>query len=246
MILDNFKLDGKTALVTGCNRGIGKACAIALAEAGANIIGVSHSGDMAETANLIKDIGHSFKSYACDFSIRKELYSFIKKLNQDNPKIDILVNNSALFYPTALGKVTETDWYTFHDLNLKAAFFLSQEIGMQMKEKGSGKIINIGDTSYNSPWPDYLPYTFSKAGINSMTQGLAKALAPEVLVNCINPGPVMIPTDYSEKQHAKAIQRTLLKRVGTAEDIAKTVRFLIESDYITGALIPVDGGRHLG
>lgn len=115
-----------------------------------------------------------------------------------------------------------------------------------MKKKGSGRIISIGDTSWISPWPDFLPYTLTKAGINTMTKGLAKALAPQVLVNCINPGPVMLPENYNEEQRKKAIQKTVLKRAGSAEDIAKTVLFLIESDYITGASIPVDGGRHLG
>ncbi len=79
-----------------------------------------------------------------------------------------------------------------------------------------------------------------------MTKGLAKALAPEVLVNCVNPGPVLLPEDFNAEQTSKALERTLLKRVGNADDIAKTVRFLIESDYITGASIPVDGGRHIG
>ncbi len=114
-----------------------------------------------------------------------------------------------------------------------------------MKSKGSGKIINIGDTSYISPWPDYIPYAISKAGINTMTKGLAKALAPEVHVNCINPGPVLLPENYTKDQEIKAVEKTLLKHLGKPADIARTVRFLIESDYITGASIPVDGGRHL-
>jgi len=117
---------------------------------------------------------------------------------------------------------------------------------MWMKNNNGGRIISIGDTTYSSPWPSFMPYALTKAGINAMTRGLAKALAPNVLVNCVNPGPVLIPEDYTEEQRQTAVERTLLKREGSAGDIAKTVRFLVESDYITGASIPVDGGRHIG
>ena len=115
-----------------------------------------------------------------------------------------------------------------------------------MKRQGWGKIVNIGDPSGVNPWPSFIPYGLTKGGIISMTRGLAKALAPEVQVNCINPGPVMFPDDYSKENQERALKNTLLKKEGTAEDIAKTVRFIIEgSDYITGAIINVDGGRSI-
>jgi len=117
---------------------------------------------------------------------------------------------------------------------------------MLMKKQGHGRIVNIGDTSVESPWASFIPYILSKSGIVTMTKGLAKALAPDVLVNCINPGPVLFPEDYTEEQKAKSIKRTLLQRAGSAEDIAKTTRFLVETEYVTGAVIPVDGGRHIG
>ena len=160
--------------------------------------------------------------------------------------VHILINNAALFYKTPLGQVSETDWDTFHELNLKRIFFLTQTIAVYMKSKGVGKIVNIGDTSALSPWPDYIPYATSKAGLISMTVGLAKALAPEIQVNCVNPGPVMMPEDMADEERRISVEQTLLKREGTPEDIARTVRFLLEgSDYITGAVIPVDGGRHI-
>ena len=115
-----------------------------------------------------------------------------------------------------------------------------------MKEAGFGKIINIGDSAGLKIWPAYLPYSLTKNGIIGMTKGLAKALAPNVLVNCINPGPVLIPDYYSKTDKKNAIDKTLLKRPGTTNDIVQTVKFLIESsDYITGSVINVDGGRSI-
>jgi len=115
-----------------------------------------------------------------------------------------------------------------------------------MKKQGSGKIINIGDISGLNPWPGYIAYSLTKSGIISMTKGLAKALAPEVMVNCINPGPVLIPENYSESEIKTAIDKTLLKKAGSPEDIAQTVKYIIEgTDYLTGSIINVDGGRSI-
>ena len=115
-----------------------------------------------------------------------------------------------------------------------------------MKKQGFGKIINIGDTSGLNPWPGYIPYSLTKSGIIAMTKGLAKALAPEVLVNCINPGPVLIPDYYDEDEIKKAVDKTLIKKTGSANDIVQTIKYLIEgSDYITGSIINVDGGRNI-
>ncbi len=115
-----------------------------------------------------------------------------------------------------------------------------------MQAQKSGKIINIGDSGALTPFPSYLPYSVSKAGILALTKGLAKALAPHIQVNCVNPGPVLFPQEFPDKEKEFAINQTLLKRAGSAEDVARTVRFLIEgSDYITGECIAVDGGRHI-
>ncbi len=243
-----MEIKNKTAVITGGAIRLGRAICIDLAKAGANIFCQYFSSDEAATSlvNEIKSMGGKIKTFKIDLTGEGAIAKTTEEAQNTFGQIDILVNNSALFYPTPVGKVTEKDWNTFHELNLKAAFFLSQEAGMLMKKQGSGRIISIGDISFESPWPDFLPYTLTKAGINTMTKGLAKALAPQVLVNCVNPGPVLLPADYNYEQTEKALGRTLLKREGTPDDIAKTVRFLIESEYITGASIPVDGGRHIG
>lgn len=205
---------GKSVLVTGGAVRLGRAISLLLAENGAKVFCQYHSSE--EAAYALKEEVRQQRGvveiYQSDITQNNEPAHLIKKVVERFGTIDVLVNNSAIFYPTSIGEVTESDWDNFHELNLKAAFFLSQEAGMVMKKKGSGRIISIGDTSWISPWPDFLPYTLTKAGINTMTKGLAKALAPQVLVNCINPGPVMLPENYNEEQRKKAIQKTVLKR----------------------------------
>ncbi len=242
-----MKLEGKTAIITGAAIRLGRAITMELAEHGVNIFGVYYSSQE-DAQHLEREMnvdGHRLFLYQADVTKKDDRQKIVEACLQNYKSIDILVNNSAIFYPTPLDEATEEDWDKFHDLNLKSAFFLAKDVGLLMKKQGNGRIVNIGDTSFSKPWPDYIPYTLTKAGVNSMTAGLAKALAPNVLVNCINPGPVLLPDDYSEKQREKAVKNTLLKRTGTAEDVAKTVRFLCETDYITGAAIPVDGGRHI-
>lgn len=181
-----------------------------------------------------------------DLSDMNFTMDLIKQVVNKAGRIDILINNAAIFFSTPLENITEKNWDDLFSLNLKSPFFLSQQAGIEMKKQGSGKIINIGDTSGLNPWPGYLPYSISKSGIIAMTKGLAKVLAPEVHVNCINPGPVLMPENYSEEQIQNSIKRTLLKRVGHPDDIANTVKFIIEAtDYLTGAIINVDGGRSI-
>jgi pteridine reductase len=241
-------IQNKTALVTGGAVRLGRAICLELAAAGANIFCQYHSSEK-EALSLkeaVESLGRKIEIFKIDLTETNAAKEISRAIQKTMGSIDILVNNSALFYPTPLGQATEEDWDTFHNLNLKAAFFLCQEVGLLMKKQGSGRIVNIGDTSVESPWTDYIPYILSKSGIVTMTKGLAKALAPDVLVNCINPGPVLFPSHYTEQQKARSVKRTLLQRAGSAEDIARTARFLVETDYITGAVIPVDGGRHIG
>jgi NAD(P)-dependent dehydrogenase (short-subunit alcohol dehydrogenase family) len=172
--------------------------------------------------------------------------SLIDEVVQISGTIDVLINNAAVFIKTPLGTVTEETWDTLFSLNLKAGFFLAQEASRIMVKNNGGKIINIADTSGYRPFPSFIPYALTKSGMISMTKGLAKALAPYVQVNGINPGPVLIPESYTDEERRKAVDKTLLKREGRAEDVAAAVRFLLEDgDYITGIVLAVDGGRSL-
>jgi len=243
-----MELSGKSALITGGATRLGRAIALELAASGVDILCVYHSNKNGaeELCDKVKELGRRCEIFAVDLAASGAVDAVNRFMNKSFGTVDILVNNAALFYPTPLEGVTEKDWETFHDLNLKSGFFLARKTGLQMRARGHGRIINIGDAGALSPWADYLPYALSKYAVNGMTIGLAKALAPQVLVNAVNPGPVLIPENYSPEQKEKAVARTLLKREGNALDIARAVRFLAESDYITAALLPVDGGRHVG
>jgi NAD(P)-dependent dehydrogenase (short-subunit alcohol dehydrogenase family) len=157
--------------------------------------------------------------------------------------VELLVNSAAVFYPTPVGETTEDQWDALHALNLKAAYFLAQAVRPHMTEGAS--VINIADTSGWAPAAKFVPYGTTKAGIIALTLGLARELAPEIRVNAVAPGPVLLPEWYTPEQRKQSLEKTLLKREGSPENVAQAVRFLAENDYITGAVLPVDGGRAL-
>ncbi len=241
-------LKNKIVLITGGAVRIGRAISLELSKAGATIFCQYYSSsEVAQSLKTeIEKSGGNIHIFQSDLSKKDGIKQTIDEVIRVFGRVDILVNNAALFFKTPLGKVSEKDWDTLHNLNLKSPFFLAQAVSQYMLKQKSGKIINIADAGAETPFPAYLPYSISKAGIINMTKGLAKALAPNIQVNCISPGPVLFPDNYSEEERKFSIEQTLLKREGSAEDIAKTVRFLLEgSDYITGAVIPVDGGRQV-
>jgi len=239
-----MQLRNKVILVTGGAVRIGRAICCELHQTGARIYCHYHQSEQAA-----KDLQHKkpgIHLLQADLSEPGADKKLIKKILDRDGHIDVLVNSAALFIKTPFGSVDEDEWNKLFNLNLKAGFFLAQEAGKQMLAQGAGKIINIADTSGLRPWPSYIPYSMTKSGVISMTKGLAKALAPAVQVNCINPGPVLLPEDYTVREKERAIERTLLKREGRAEDIAYAVRFLLEDgDYITGTVLAVDGGRSI-
>ncbi len=241
-------LKGKVIIVTGGAVRLGRAICLELAQTGAHLFCHYHSSKR-QADDLERDLwktGAVHFFHRADLSRVEAVKQLVEKAQAQLGRIDVLINNAAVFYKTPLGSVTEKDWETFFNLNLKASFFLAQETSRYMQQQGSGKIINIGDAGAENPFPAYLPYSLTKAGITAMTRGLAKALAPQIQVNCINPGPIMMPEDLTEKERQYALEQTLLKKEGAPADIAKTVRFILEgSDYITGAVIPVDGGRQI-
>ncbi len=243
-----MKIQDKIILITGGAIRIGRAITLELVKCGANVF-CHYNSSNAEAQSLQKEVSRlegNLYLIQADLSKLNNSVDLIDKVFRKKGRIDILINNAAIFFKTPLGTVTEEDWDKLFSINLKVPFFMAQKVGLIMKKQGFGKIINIGDTSGLNLWPGYLPYSLTKGGIISMTKGLAKALAPEVLVNCVNPGPVMVPDYYNEKDIKKAIDKTLLKKAGSANDIVQTIKYLIEgTDYITGSIINVDGGRNL-
>ncbi len=243
-----MEIENKTVLISGGATRLGRAVTLHLAKRGAKIFCHYHQSE--KEARLLKEeiesFGGAITLFQYDLMKEDAPQNIVKAAVDRFYTVDILINNAALFYKTPFGQIKTRDWDVFHTLNLKSAFFLSQAASRIMLQQKSGKIINIADSAAERPFPSYLPYSISKAGIITMTAGLAKALAPHIQVNCIAPGPVLFPADYDEKEKAFAINQTLLKREGSPRDIVTAIEFLIENgDYITGAVIPVDGGRHI-
>jgi NAD(P)-dependent dehydrogenase (short-subunit alcohol dehydrogenase family) len=158
--------------------------------------------------------------------------------------IHVLINNASIYGKSRFGRTTVEDWDSHLNINLRAPFFLSQAVAPYMKRAGEGKIVNIADWSALRPYAGYIPYCVSKAGLLCLNTALAKELAPQIQVNAIMPGPVLLPKGTSPDLRRAIARATLLKRLGSPEDVATAVLFLLEgADFVTGAAIPIDGGR---
>ncbi len=241
-------LKGKVAIVTGAGRRVGRIIATRLAERGATLA-VHYRSSVSEANELVDEIaraGGQAQAFRADLESVSEIESMVSAVKQAFGRIDILVNCASVFYRKPLEELTERDWNLNLDTNLKAPFFLSKFAGLVMRSQGAGKIINIGDWAAIRPYNNYLPYTVSKTGLLGLTRSLAKALAPEVEVNCIAIGPVLPPDDYDQIETQKLVAGTLLKRLGSPEDVARAVLFFCEgTDFATGATLVLDGGRLL-
>jgi len=238
-------LEGKVALITGAAVRVGRAIALELARRKAKVIVHYHASERAahEVVSAIGDMGQPAVALRADLSQAQQIEALVSESLRAFGRIDILVNNAAIFYRTPFLSVREEDWDRHLDLNLKGVFLCCKAVAPVMLSQGSGRIINIADVAGVRPWAEYIPYCVSKAGVMALTQGLAKALAPTVLVNAVAPGTVLFPENYSEEDKEKVRAAIPLGREGTPEDVARTVVFLAESDFITGAVVPVDGGR---
>lgn len=240
-------LHGKTALVTGGGKRVGRAIALHLASLGCRVA-VHYRSSLSEAMEVVRDVesnGGVARFIQADLSVREEAERAAHEALEWNGHLDILVCSAANFGRVEMGKIERADWDFALDTNLLGPFWLAQAIGPSMVERGCGKIVNIADISWQSPWPSRLPYCVSKAGLVSLTIGLAKAFAPHVQVNAVGPGPVMFPEDYTEAQRKAVIAKTVLKREGSPLDVALAVEFFCRCDFVTGVFLPVDGGRSL-
>jgi 2-deoxy-D-gluconate 3-dehydrogenase len=246
--LDLFRLDGKTALVTGCNRGIGKAMALALAEAGADIIGVSKTLESSGSAieQEVTALGRKFTGYTCDLGNRRSVQEFLRT---DFPVIDILVNNAGTILRKPAAEHPDEYWDQVIETNLNAQFFISREIGKRMVERGAGKIIFTASLLTFQGGITVPGYAASKGAIGQLTKALANEWAPRgVQVNAIAPG--YINTDNTAALRADPVRNpAILARIpagrwGEPDDFKGAVVFLASraSDYVTGSILVVDGG----
>lgn len=251
MVLDLFRLDGKQALVTGCRRGIGKAMALALAEAGADVVGVSATLEPEGSAveKEVRARGRAFKGYACDFSRRDSLHAFIDQVRADFPRIDILVNNAGTILRAPAAEHSDAYWDKVIEVNLSAQFVLARELGRAMIERGSGKIIFTASLLTFQGGITVPGYAASKGGIGQLVMALSNEWAGKgVQVNAIAPG--YITTDNTQAlRDAPVRYKAILDRIpagrwGKPEDFAGPVVFLASaaSDYMSGHTMVVDGG----
>jgi 2-deoxy-D-gluconate 3-dehydrogenase len=247
--MNRFDLTGRVALVTGARTGLGKAIALALAEAGADIVGLG-SKNMTETAGKIKQMGRGFREVKCDLSVDHDFEALTKEIVRETKKIDILVNSAGVIHRADVLDVSREDWDKVMNINLRSVFFLTQAVVRSMIAAGiAGRIINIASVLSFQGGIRVAAYTASKHAIAGLTRLLANDLAPfGITVNAIAPG--YMATDNTEQLRADVVRsKKILERIpagrwGEADDIATAALFLAssQSNYVSGSIVAVDGG----
>ena len=249
-ILDLFKLDGQTALVTGCRRGIGRGFAQALAEAGADIVGVSASLEAdSEIGQDIAARGKRFKGYACDFSDRAAVRAFVEQVNAEVGPIDILINNAGTIRRAPAEEHGDEDWDHVIEVNLNAQFVLAREFGKQMLSRGQGKIVFTASVLTFQGGITVPGYAAAKGGIGQLTMALANEWAGRgVNVNAIAPGYIATDNNQALRDDPVRNEQLLVRipagRWGTPDDLKGAVVWLSSraADYVHGTTVIVDGG----
>jgi len=241
------RLEGAAALVTGAGRRIGQAIAIGLAESGCDVAvhyhGSSQGAD--ETAKAVRKAGRRAELVQADLSDAAAARGLADQAVRSLKRLDVLVNSAAIMVRQAVDAVTPESWDATLDLNLRAGFFVSQGAIPHLR-RTKGKIVNIADLAGLEPWPNYIPHSISKAGVVMLTKALARALAPDIAVNAIAPGAVLLPDDWDQQSREHIRATTPLERIGSPDDVVAAVRFLLAgTDYVTGTVLVVDGGRLL-
>lgn len=241
-----MQLAGTGALVTGAGRRLGQAIALGLARAGCDIA-VHYHGSADGAAATARDIRAASKDrraelVRADLSDARAARGLADQAARALGRLDIVVNSAAIMVRQPVETVTAESWDATMDLNVRAAFFVSQGALPHLR-RTKGKIVNLADVAGFEPWPAYIPHCVSKAGMVMLTKALARAVAPDVTVNAVAPGPVLLPDAWGDatREHIRAT--TPLQRLGEPGDVVSAVRFLLESDFVTGTILVVDGGR---
>ena len=239
----------KTIFVTGGAKRIGKAIIELFAKEQWKVI-IHYNKSKSDAEDLAEEINSKNSNSAFivggDLDNAEDVQSIISSVNSISETLDLLVNNASTFYPTPIEEISDDHWNKLIGSNLKGPLFLIQ--GFKEKLKNSkGSIINITDTNLTKGVANFSIYSAAKAGLESITKGLAKELAPEIKVNAIAPGAMLEPPDitWTENQKNKVIESIPLKKMGAEQDIAEAVYFLACANYITGQIIKIDGGRSL-
>jgi pteridine reductase len=241
-----MELGGRVALVTGAGRRVGRAIALALAAKQMRVaVHYNASAKEAdETVRLAREAGAPDAwTISADLRDAGACAKLIDDVAARAGALDVLVNSAAEMHRTPFDSVTSAEWDDVMALNLRSPFFCSQAAARRMTEGGA--IVNIADLAALETWPEYIPHGISKAGVMQLTRALARKLAPAIRVNAVVPGAVLLPEHWTKEDADKLIRTTPLARLGAPEDVARAVVYLLESDYVTGDAVIVDGGRHL-
>lgn len=241
--------DGGVALVTGAGRRLGRQIALALGRAGFDV--VVHYGTSAtaagETAAELKRLGRRAWTLAADLSDLEAIEHLFAEIESRVGRLDILVNSAATFDQKPFNEVEAEDWQRSVAVNLRAPFFCTQRAARLMRRNGGGSVVNLADSSGLRPWLGYAVHGISKSGVVHLTRTAARELGPEIRVNAVVPGPILPPpgegSDRETWQHRG--DGLPLGRTGDPSDVAEAVVFLVRSGYVTGVILPVDGGEHL-
>src|SRR5579862_3479815 len=237
-------LEGQVVLVTGAAKRIGRSIALRLAADGAAIV-LNYKTSRDDADSLVRelhDAGARAVAIQADVSKRAEVGKMFAEVEREFGRLDILVNNAGMFFPAKFESLTDEQWDRIMDTNLKSQFLCAQSAASMMKRQGRGRIVNISSLGGLLAWPGYTHYCVSKAGVVMLTRCLAAGLGPEILVNSIAPGTIQFPGEEPDETY---IQRVPLHRTGTGDDIADAVVYFASSDFVTGQILAVDGGRLL-
>jgi NAD(P)-dependent dehydrogenase (short-subunit alcohol dehydrogenase family) len=240
-------LHGKVALVTGGATRVGRAISLALARGGADIV-VNYNSSATEAVQTRADIaalGREALPFKADVAQAEQVRAMVDAAVARFGRLDVLVNSASLWRATPWPQTSEADWDVLHGIAAKGTFLCAQAAAPHLCEHGDGAIINITDLSALAPFPGFAAHSAAKAAVLNLTYSLAIEMAPDVRVNAIAPGAVLPPPDYTPERTQAAASRNLLGRWGSAENVASAVVFLAEADFITGVLLPVDGGEML-
>jgi pteridine reductase len=240
-----MELRGRVALVTGAGRRLGRAIAAGLAERGMQLA-IHHHASAAGAAELRDEIrarGGRAECFAADLTDAGAARDLPARVAETFGRLDVLVNSAAVMRRIAFEETTVAQWDEILDLNLRATYFCTQGAAGLLRQS-RGKVVNLADVGGLEPWPAYAAHSISKAGVVMLTKVLALSLAPEVTVNAVAPGAVLVPEAFDAETRDQLVRTTPLKRLGAPEDAVAAVVYLLESgDFVTGATLVVDGGR---
>lgn len=239
-------LAGRRALVTGGAVRVGRALSLEVARMGLEVAVHyrSSAGPAEETAAECRALGVRAVAVQADLGTADGCRQAVAAAEEElGGGIDVLVNSAANFLSSTFADTTEDEFDDALAVNLKGPFFCAQAVAPGMTARGFGRIVNMADVAGLEPWPRFTAHSVAKAGVVMLTESLAQALGPEVTVNAIAPGTVLMPDGAGDDAVRRAIEKTVLDRTGSPADVAGALRYLLEADYVTGHTLVVDGGR---